>query len=109
MTRKIYIFAMIAVSLACTANVFADVKIKSNSMQNVAILTNEAQVTAKATYGDVGNYVMIARVIDNGEPGTNDKFGLKLLEPSGRAVADFTFLSSPVLIGGGNNQVPKKK
>lgn len=86
-----------------------DVKIKSNSMQNAAILTNEAQVTAKATYGDVGNYVVIARVIDNGDPGTNDRYGLKLIEPSGRVVSDLNFIDSPVLLGGGNNQVPKKK
>ncbi|MDI1242210.1 MAG: hypothetical protein PSX80_09850, partial [bacterium] len=85
-----------------------DVKVKSNSMQNVAIVGKEAQVTAKATYGDLGNHVVIARVIDNGDPGTNDRFGLKLLEPSGRLIPDFNFLAAPVLLGGGNNQVPKK-
>jgi len=85
-----------------------DLKIKSNSMQNVAIVSNEAQVTAKATVGEVGNYVVIGRVIDNGDLGTSDRFGLKLLDPNGRALVDFNFLSTPVLLGGGNNQVPKK-
>ena len=85
-----------------------DLKVKSNAMQNVAILNNEAQVTAKANYGEVGNFVVIARVIDNGDPGKTDKFGLKLLEPSGRVVSDLNFLADPVLLGGGNNQVPKK-
>jgi hypothetical protein len=85
-----------------------DLKVKSNAMQNVAIVGNEAQVTAKANYGEVGNYVIIARVIDNGDPGKTDKFGLKLLEPSGRVVSDLNFLADPVLLGGGNNQVPKK-
>jgi hypothetical protein len=83
-----------------------DVKVKSNALQNAAILATEAQVTAKATFGGVGNYQMIARVIDNGEPGSNDKFGLKLINPLGQVVAEMTF--DPVTLGGGNNQVPKK-
>ena len=68
----------------------------------------EAQIAGKATYfvNDVGagNYSFIARVIDKGTPGTNDQFGMKLINPSGQVVFNF----NPVTLGGGNNQVPKK-
>jgi hypothetical protein len=49
---------------------------------------------------------VFTRLIDKGTPGTSDHFGLKLVTPSGEIVTDFTF--NPVLLGGGNNQAPKK-
>ena len=55
---------------------------------------------------DVYRTVFIARVIDKGNPGTNDQFGLKLIAPNGQVMNEFTF--NPVTLGGGNNQVPKK-
>jgi VCBS repeat-containing protein len=70
----------------------------------------EADIAGKANYvvNDVGtgNYSFIARVIDKGTPGTNDQFGLKLIDPLGQVVTGFTF--DPASLGGGNNQVPKK-
>ena len=53
-----------------------------------------------------GNYSFITRVIDRGTPGTNDQFGLKLIDRLGQVVTGFTF--NPVTLGGGNNLVPKK-
>ena len=92
-----------------------DYKVKSTSLNSTggfAIIPitggAEAQIAGKATYfvNDVGtgNYSFIARVIDKGTPGTNDQFGMKLINPSGQVVFNF----SPVTLGGGNNQVPKK-
>lgn len=94
-----------------------DHKIKStalNAKGGFAILPiaggYEALIAAKGNYlvDDVGtgNYSLIARVIDKGTPGRNDMFGLKLIDPTGQTVPGFTF--DPVLLGGGNNQVPKK-
>ena len=37
---------------------------------------------------------------------SSDQFGLKLVDPAGQPVAEFSF--EPVAPGGGNNQVPKK-
>ena len=94
-----------------------DYKVKSTSLNSrggfaiIPIIGGaEADIAGKANYvvNDVGtgNYSFIARVIDKGTPGTNDQFGLKLIDPLGQVVTGFTF--NPVTLGGGNNQVPKK-
>ena len=94
-----------------------DYKVKSTSLNSaggfaIVPITGgaEAQIAGKANYviNDVGtgNYSFIVRMIDKGTPGTNDEFALKLINPSGQVVNSFTF--NPVLLGGGNNQVPKK-
>jgi hypothetical protein len=94
-----------------------DYKVKSNSLNasgGLAILPitggMEAQVAGKATYTvngiGGGNYSFIARLIDKGTPGTNDQFGLKLIDPTGQVVSAFTF--NPQTLGGGNNQVPQR-
>ena len=92
-----------------------DYKVKSTSLNSgggFAIVPinggSEAQIAGKATYfvNDIGtgNHAFIVRMIDRGTPGTNDAFVLKLINPSGQTVFSF----DPVLLGGGNNQVPKK-
>jgi CSLREA domain-containing protein len=94
-----------------------DYKVKSTSLNSkggfaIVPITGgaEADIAGKGNYvvNDVGtgNYSFIARVIDKGTPGTNDQFGLKLIDPLGQVVIGFTF--NPVTLGGGNNQVPKK-
>ena len=94
-----------------------DYKVKSTSLNSnggFAIIPitggSEADIAGKANYGvnDVftGNYSFIARVIDKGTTGSNDQFGLKLINPSGQIVTNLTF--NPATLGGGNNQVPKK-
>ena len=94
-----------------------DYKVKSTSLNSkggFAIIPitggSEADIAGKANFGIndefTGNFSFIARVIDKGTSGTSDQFGLKLINPSGQIVADLTF--NPVILGGGNNQVPKK-
>jgi hypothetical protein len=94
-----------------------DFKVKSTSLNSrggfaIIPITGgaEADIAGKANYvfNDVGtgNYSFIARVIDKGTPGTSDQFGLKLIDPLGQVVTGFTF--NPVILGGGNNQIPKK-
>jgi hypothetical protein len=83
-----------------------DVKVKSNVMGNMAIVGNEALPTGKATVNGVGNHGFIARIIDNGEPGSSDAFGLRVTSPSGAILLDLTF--DPIQLSGGNFSVPKQ-
>jgi hypothetical protein len=77
------------------------VVVKSNSLGTMAIVGNEAIATGKAGSGT--NF--IARIIDNGEPGSTDRFGLRVTNSSGAIVVDLTF--DPIQLSGGNFSVPK--
>jgi subtilisin family serine protease len=82
-----------------------DVVLKSNAIGTMAIVGNEAKPTGKATLNGVGNYSFIGRIIDNGDPGTTDQFGLRVTSPSGSLLLDLTF--DPIQLSGGNFSVPK--
>ena len=82
-----------------------DVVVKSNAIGSMAIVGNEAKPSGKAALNDVGNYSFIARIIDNGESGVNDLFGLRVTNPGGNLVVDLTF--DPLALTGGNLVVPK--
>jgi subtilisin family serine protease len=82
-----------------------DVKVKSTAMGTMAIVGGEAVSTGKANINGSGNYGFIARVIDNGEPGFNDQFGLRITDAGGNIVANLTF--NPIVLSGGNFSVPK--
>jgi hypothetical protein len=82
-----------------------NVILKSNAIGTMAIVGTEAVPTGKATLNGVGNHGFIARIIDNGEPGVNDRFGLRVTAPNGSIVIDLTF--DPLQLSGGNFSVPK--
>jgi len=82
-----------------------DVVVKSNAISTMAIVGGEAIPTGKATVNGVGNNSFIARVIDNGEPGSTDQFGLRVTAPNGTILIDLTF--DPIQLSGGNFSVPK--
>ena len=83
-----------------------DVMFKSNAMGTLAIVSNTAVITGKATLNGVGNYTWRATVVDNGEPGTGkDQFGLQVTNPSKVLVTNLTF--APATLTGGNIQVPQ--
>jgi subtilisin family serine protease len=82
-----------------------NIVIKSNAIGSMAIVANEAIPTGKATLNGVGNHSFIARVIDNGELGTTDRFGLRVTNPAGALLIDLTF--DPIQLSGGNFSVPK--
>jgi len=82
-----------------------DVKVKSTAMGTMAIVGGEAVSTGKATLNGIGNYGFIARILDNGEPGFTDQFGLRVTDPGGNIVLDLTF--NPITLSGGNFSVPK--
>jgi hypothetical protein len=82
-----------------------DVVVKSNSIGSMAIVGGEAVPTGKATVNGGGNHNFIARVIDNGDPGSTDQFGLRVTNPAGVILVDLTF--NPITLSGGNFSVPK--
>jgi hypothetical protein len=82
-----------------------DLVLKSNSMGALSIVGNTAVITGKATLNGVGNHGFRATVVDNGEPGTTDQFGLNVTNPTGAVMTSLTF--APLTIDGGNIQVPQ--
>src|ERR1700752_2814598 len=82
-----------------------DVGVKATRMGTMAIVGGEAVPTGKDTVNGAGNHGFIARVIDNGEPGFTDQFGLRITSPSGAILVDLTF--NPITLSGGNFSVPK--
>src|SRR6266542_5681533 len=80
------------------------VKLKSNAMQTLSIFGNAGVFIGKATLNDVGKHSFRATVVDNGEPGGNDQFGLQVTAPSGAIIPSLTF--DPITLSGGNIQVP---
>jgi hypothetical protein len=82
-----------------------DVKLKSNSLQSLSIAGNTGVLLGKASLNDVGNYTFRLTIVDNGEPGSSDQFGLQVTSPNGSIIPDLTF--SPITISGGNIQVPR--
>ena len=60
MTRKIYIFALIAVSLACTSSVLADVKIKSKQTMSGQSYENTTYIKGKRQRTEMMNGMMIS-------------------------------------------------
>jgi hypothetical protein len=81
-----------------------EVKLKSNAMQSLSIVGNTGVIIGKATLNDVGKHTFRATVVDNGEPGGNDQFGLRVTAPSGEIIPGLTF--DPITLSGGNIQVP---
>jgi hypothetical protein len=82
-----------------------DVILKSNAIGTMAIVGSEAVPTGKATLNAVGNHSFIARILDNGESGLTDRFGLRVTDPLGNLLVDLTF--DPIQLSGGNFSVPK--
>jgi len=81
-----------------------DVEVKSALLGSLSIVGGEAVATGKATINGLGNYNFISRIIDNGEPGFNDQFGLRVTDAGGNTLIDLTF--NPIQLSGGNFQVP---
>jgi hypothetical protein len=80
------------------------VKLESASLQSLSIVGNTGVFIGKAALNGVGNHTFRATVVDNGEPGRNDQFGLQVTAPSGAIIADLTF--DPITLSAGNIQVP---
>src|SRR5215204_1015017 len=59
MTRKIYIFAAFVISMACSASVFADVKIKSKQTMSGQSYENTTYIKGKRQRTEMMNGMMI--------------------------------------------------
>jgi hypothetical protein len=82
-----------------------DVKVKSNSMGTVSIVGKTAIVLGKATVNGVGNHSFRVTVVDNGEPGSQDTFALRVTAPGNVVVPGLDF--GPLTLSNGNVQVPQ--
>jgi hypothetical protein len=78
--------------------------LKSTSIQSLSIAGNTGVIIGKATVNGVANHTFRAVVVDNGEPGRHDRFGLQVTAPSGAIVPELTF--DPITLFVGNIQVP---
>lgn len=81
-----------------------DVKLNADSIQSLSIVNGTAVIVGKASLNGVGNYGFRLTIVDNGEPGTNDQFGLEVSAPNGSPVNDLKF--TKLTITSGNIQVP---
>jgi Big-like domain-containing protein len=81
-----------------------EVKFKSISMQSISIVGNTGVFIGAATLNGVGKHAFRVTVVDNGEPGRNDQFGLRVTAPGGAVIPGLTF--DPITLSGGNIQVP---
>jgi hypothetical protein len=79
-----------------------DVVVKSSSMGSLAIVGNQAIFSGTATLNGASSYSFRIVAVDNAEPGVGkDQFGLQVNDSSG------TLTFNPVLLTGGNIQVPQ--
>ncbi len=76
-------------------------KVKATAMGSLMISGNAATVTGEASVNGVGGYTFTLDVVDNGEPGGNDTFRLRLSQPSNPM---YSYDTSGTL-SGGNIQV----
>ena len=74
-------------------------KFKSNNLGTLSIAGDTAILLGKAVIDGVGNYQFRLTATDNGEPGSNDQFGLQV-------TGDASLTFAPVTLSGGNIQVP---
>lgn len=82
------------------------VKVEMNSIQSLSIVGNTAIFIGNGTINGAGNYTIRVTAVDNGEPGKNDKYGLRVSTQNNAVVPDLTF--APATITGGNIQLHKK-
>jgi hypothetical protein len=79
------------------------VRFQATSIGSLAFVGNEARINGSGTINGSGNYLFVARLADNGEPGRNDTIGLRVTSTDGTVVADLTF--DPVRLANGNIKV----
>jgi hypothetical protein len=80
------------------------VTLASDDVDALSIVGDTAVFIGKAKLNGVGNHTFRATVVDNGEPGGNDQFGLRVTAPGGAIIPGLTF--DPKTLSGGNIQVP---
>ena len=79
------------------------VKLRSASSQSLSIIENVAVFIGRASLNGVANHSFRATIVDNGEPGSSDQFGLNVINPGGMVIANMSF--NPITLSSGNVQV----
>jgi hypothetical protein len=82
-----------------------DYTIQSKSVESVTMNGNTAVVVARVSINGGGNYLARITFVDNGDPGTEDKYGMEITLPSGMPVPDVTF--APRTIASGRIRLPQ--
>lgn len=81
----------------------ANVTFTSSTMGALAIKGSESKVTGTGRLNGIDSYSFVARFIDAGEPGSNDRVGLRITDSGGNVIADLTF--DPLKLSAGNIRV----
>ncbi|MEA2932012.1 MAG: hypothetical protein QOI56_797 [Actinomycetota bacterium] len=76
--------------------------LESTRLDALVVMGQKAYVLGSATVNGTSGYSFILTVIDNGEPGRDDRLGLAVRDPGGNVVPGLTF--SPRTLTGGNLQ-----
>jgi hypothetical protein len=79
-------------------------KLRSASLQSLSYLAGTGVINGRGTLNGVANHSFRATVVDNGEPGSSDQFGLNVFLPSGAGIPNLMF--NPLTLIGGNILVP---
>jgi hypothetical protein len=80
-----------------------DVTFASSTIDALALTGSEAKITGSGSLNSIAGYSFLTRLIDNGEPGSNDQIGLRITDSGGNVVADVTF--APANLSSGNIRV----
>ncbi|MCI0389062.1 MAG: M36 family metallopeptidase [Acidobacteria bacterium] len=80
-----------------------EMKLRSTSSQSLSIIENTALFIGRGTLNGVANHTFRATVVDNGEPGSSDQFGVNVITPGGVVIPGLTF--NPITLSSGNVQV----
>ena len=65
-----------------------EVKLRSVSALSLTIFENTAVFAARATLNGAANHSFRATVVDNGDIGNTDQFGLNATNPGGAVIPD---------------------
>ena len=76
--------------------------LESTQLDALVVIGNKAYVLGTARVNGTSGHSFILTVVDNGEPGRNDRLGLAVSDPGGNPVPALTF--SPTTLTGGNIQ-----
>ena len=76
------------------------VTLQASTLQSLSVVGNTGVIVGKATVNGVANHTFRAIVVNGGKAARSDRFGLKVISPSGTVISDLTF--DPISLRSGN-------